>query len=246
MSEFTVNILHLYPDLLNLYGDKGNIEALRKRLIWRNIDADVKCVTSADENIDFESADIIYLGGGSDREQEIVLEKLSKYKKELKSFVEAGKTLIATCGGFEMLGETLFSNEKKVDGLGVLDINTSLSNDKSRLIGNVVIKVDFLDSYIVGFENHGGRIDIGSYPPLGKVVTGYGNNGKDVFEGVVYKNLIGTNLHGPLFPKNPKLCDYILENTLKHKYSSFEKLISLDDELENLANNYIVQAFSKK
>ena len=246
MSEFTVNILHLYPDLLNLYGDKGNIEALRKRLIWRNIDANVISVTSSDESIDFESTDIIYLGGGSDREQEIVLEKLSKYKKELKSFVESGKTLIATCGGFEMLGESLFSKEKKVDGLGVLNINTSLSKEKSRLIGNVVIKADFLDSYIVGFENHGGRIDIGSYNPLGKVVTGYGNNGKDALEGVVYKNLIGTNLHGPLFPKNPMLCDYILENTLKHKYLDFDKLISLDDELENLANNYIVQAFSKK
>ena len=246
MSEFTVNILHLYPDLLNLYGDKGNIEALRKRLIWRNINANVISVTSVDENIDFDSADIIYLGGGSDREQEIVLEKLSKYKKELKSFVEAGKTLIATCGGFEMLGESLFSKEKKVDGLGVLNINTSLSKEKSRLIGNVVIKADFLDSYIVGFENHGGRIDIGSYNPLGKVVTGYGNNGKDALEGVVYKNLIGTNLHGPLFPKNPMLCDYILENTLKHKYLDFDKLISLDDELENLAKNYIVQVFSKK
>lgn len=246
MSEFNINILHLYPDLLNLYGDKGNIEALRKRLIWRNIGADVKIIVSSDESIDFDNADIIYLGGGSDREQEIVLEKLSHYKKELKSFVEAGKTLIATCGGFEMLGETLFSNEKKVEGLCVLNINTSISKEKSRLIGNVVIKADFLDSYIVGFENHGGRIDIGNYSPLGKVITGYGNNEKDAVEGVVYKNLIGTNLHGPLFPKNPKLCDYILENTLKHKYPNFKKSIPLDDELENLANNYIVNKFSNK
>lgn len=246
MSEFSINILHLYPDMLNLYGDKGNIEALRKRLCWRGIGIDVKSVTTKSDKIDFENADIIYLGGGSDREQEIVLKKLSEYKKELKDFVESGKTLIATCGGFEMLGQYLYLNNEKVDGLGILDIETIKPEGKSRLIGNIVIKTDFIDSYIVGFENHGGRIETNGLRALGKVVSGYGNNGKSGEEGVCYKNLIGTNLHGPLFPKNPKLCDYILSSTLKHKYSDFDKLKSLDDELEDLANNYIVSTYLQK
>ena len=246
MSEFTVNILHLYPDMLNLYGDKGNIEALKKRLCWRGIDVNVTNLTSKSESIDFENADIIYLGGGSDREQEIVLKKLSAYKKELKDFVESGKTLIATCGGFEMLGQYLYLNGEKTDGLEVLDIKTSLPEGKSRLIGNVVIKTDFLESFIVGFENHGARVEINGLKALGKVIIGNGNDGKSAKEGVCYKNLIGTNLHGPLFPKNPELCDYILSSTLKHKYPEFNALESLDDELENLANNYIVSTYLQK
>lgn len=246
MSNCNVKILHLYPDMLNLYGDKGNIEALKKRLLWRGIEAEVCALTEGNENIDFENIDILYLGGGSDREQENVLSKLSEYKNEIKSFVESGKTLIATCGGFEMLGKTLYSDGRKIEGLGILNIETEVLENKQRLIGNVIARAEFMDSLVVGFENHAGRININGMTPLLKVITGNGNSDKCGEDGVIYKNLYGTNLHGPLFPKNPMLCDFILFNTLKHKYPDFNELLPLDDELECMANNYIVKVYSQK
>lgn len=246
MSGFTVNILHLYPDLLNLYGDKGNIECMRKRLLWRGIDVNVTSCTNKDDSIDFFNTDIIFVGGGSDREQEIVCTKLLNYKEELTAFVEEGKTLVAVCGGYQLLGKYYQAGDKKIEGLGILDISTEAAKGEKRLIGNIVLKSDIINAPVVGFENHGGRTEINGYTPLGKVVYGFGNNGKSGAEGVVYKNLIGTYLHGPLLPKNPELCDYILSNTLKHKYPDFKALTPLDDELENTANNYIVEVYSQK
>ena len=245
MSEYKLNILHLYPDLLNLYGDKGNIECMKRRLIWRGIDAEVSEIRMNSRDIDFENTDIIYLGGGSDREQEVVLTKLLKYKKEFSDYVESGKSLLATCGGYYMLGEYYEIDSEKTECLGILDITAKTSKKEKRLISNAILKSELTDSPIVGFENHGARCETGDYKPLGSVVTGFGNDGKSGFEGVVYKNLIGTNLHGPLLPKNPQLCDYILKNALKYKYSSFSTLVDLDDEIENLANNYIVQEYTK-
>lgn len=246
MGSYSINILHLFPDMLNLYGDNGNIECIRKRLLWRDIDVSVSRHKFKDGTIDFENADIVFLGGGSDKEQEQVRCELLKYKNELKSFVENGKTLIAVCGGFELLGQYIERNGEKTAGLGILDIYTEVSDNKSRFIGNVILKSDFLDSYITGFENHSGKVFLNGYAPLGKVIAGYGNNGEDKSEGVIYKNLFASYLHGPLFPKNPKLCDYILTNTLKHKFTDFKELSMLDDDMENLANNYIVHTFSKK
>lgn len=246
MSDYKVNILHLYPDMLNLYGDKGNIECLKKRLLWRGIEAEITVCSEKDEHIDFENTDIIYAGGGSDREQAIVCLKLMKHKAEIKSFVENGKTLLAFCGGFEMMGNSFYNGDEKVEGLGVLDIDVVSHNAKERLIGNVVLKSDFIDGYIVGFENHGGKMNIKNYKPLGKVIAGHGNDGKSGFEGVIYKNFTGTYLHGPLLPKNPALCDFILLNTLKNKYPEFDKLSPLDDAFENMANKYIVQVYSQK
>ncbi|MBQ7698876.1 MAG: glutamine amidotransferase, partial [Clostridia bacterium] len=116
---------------------------------------------------------------------------------------------------------------------------------KKRLISNIILKPDFIEGEIVGFENHGGRTDIGIHKPLGKVLYGYGNDGKSGAEGVRYKNVIATYLHGPLLPKNPKLCDYILTNAIKRKYPDFKGLTRLDDELENKGNEYIVNRFKK-
>ncbi len=246
MSNFNLKILHLFPDMLNLYGDRGNIEVLKKRAIWRGIDADVISVNINDTDICFDDFDIVFLGGGSEDEEKAVLNKLSGFKDEIKAFVENEKTLIAVCGGFEMLGRYFYSSGEKLEGLCVLDTCTEAPLKNSRFIGNAVIKADFLDGYITGFENHGGKTEIGNYPSLGKVITGFGSNGKSETEGVVYKNLFATYLHGPLLPKNPKLCDFILEKTLKHKYPGFENLSKLDDELENAANNYIVGTYSQK
>ena len=244
MSEYSLNIMHLYPDLLNLYGDKGNIEALRKRLLWRGIDVGVKNVYKEDEPL-FSETDIIFIGGGSYHEERLVLSKLVNYREELLKFVEDGGTLIATCGGFSMLGKYIKTPKETVLGLGIIDIYAETKKDDKRLIGNVILKSELFENPIVGFENHLERIFKGEYSSLGKVVLGFGNNEKAEDEGVIYKNLIGTNLHGPLLPKNPELCDFVLKKALMHKYPSFENLALLDDKVENLANNYVVQAYSR-
>ena len=234
-----LNIAHLFPDLLNLYGDKGNIAALKKRLEWRNIEVEVK-EYKIGEKIDFENTDIILLGGGSDREQLTVLEYLSACREKLVDYIENGGVLLAICGGFELFGKYSYFNNVKTDCLDVLDIYTEAA--KTRFTENVIIKTDFFERPIVGFENHSGRTYINDLLPLGTVVCGSGNNGEDKTEGVMYKNVIGTNLHGPLLPKNPHLCDYIIKKALQNKFGEIE-LKDLDDSIEIAANDYIVNRF---
>ncbi len=237
-----IKILHLFPDLLNLYGDKGNIECMRKRLMWRGIETEVVSYTS-DGGGDLSNADIVFIGGGSDREQKIVCDKLLKHKDAIKEYVENDGVLVAVCGGYQLLGKYYKMADETIEGLDILDIYTEQGKD--RLIGNIVLKSDITGNEIVGFENHGGRTYIGNHTPLGEVVTGRGNDEKSGYEGVVYKNVVATYLHGPLLPKNPKLCDYILTNALKKKYPEFEGLSPLDDELENKANQYMVNRLKK-
>lgn len=238
-----IKILHLYPDLLNLYGDKGNIECLRKRLVWRGIDAEVVSYTCEDSGFDLSDVDIVFIGGGSDREQKIVCGRLLEHKKALQDYVEDNGALVAVCGGYQLLGKYYKLEDETIEGLEILDIYTD--QGKKRLIGNIVLQSDFLDQKIVGFENHGGRTYIGNHKPLGKVLYGYGNDDNSGAEGVVYKNVVATYLHGPLFPKNPKLCDYVLTNALKRRYPDFTELAPLQDDLENTANEYIVKRFEK-
>lgn len=238
-----IKILHMYPDLLNLYGDKGNIECLRKRLMWRGIDAEVVSCTCENSGFDLSDVDIVFIGGGSDREQKIVCNRLLKHKSALKAYVENDGTLVAVCGGYQLLGKYYRLADETIKGLDILDIYTEQS--KKRLIGNIILEADFIDQKIVGFENHGGRTYIGSHKPLGRVVYGFGNDESSGAEGVVYKNVVATYLHGPLFPKNPKLCDYVLTNAIKRRYPYFESLSPLDDKLENTANDYISDRFQK-
>lgn len=232
MSGYSLNILHLYPDLLNLYGDKGNLASLTHRLTWRGMDASVT-VCNQEDTPDFSDCDIVFLGGGADKEQESVCELLADKAEALKTYVENDGVMLATCGGFEMLGT-----------LGVLDIQTETA--EKRLISDVILQSDLIDTPICGFENHSGRINIGNYTPLGKVLFGNGNNGTDGTEGLVYRNLIATYLHGPLLPKNPQLCDWLLLRALKKKYPNFEALTPLDDSMEYAANQYICRTFLKK
>lgn len=242
-----INIMHLFPDLLNLYGDKGNIECMRKRLTWRGIDCAVHPFTMEDADFDLSDIDIIFLGGGSDREQKIVCHSLLEHKKELQDFVENGGSLVAVCGGYQLLGKYYKLEDETIDGLEILDIYTE--QGKGRLIGNIVLETDLPQKpavKIVGFENHGGRTYIGKHQPLGKVLYGNGNADRSGAEGVLYKNVVATYLHGPLFPKNPALCDYVLTNALRKKYPDFRELSPLDDTLENTANEYIAERFLKK
>ena len=232
--------MHRYPDLLNLYGDRGNIECLRRRLKWRGIDAEVVPYTCDDTGFDLNGVDIVFLGGGSDREQKIVCSRLLEHKDDLTRYVEDNGSLVAVCGGYQLLGKYYKLSDETIEGLGILDIYTE--QGKGRLIGNIVLKSECVSREIVGFENHGGRTYIGHHRPLGKVLSGYGNAEGSNAEGVVYKNVVATYLHGPLLPKNPQVCDYLIGNALKRKYGKSE-LAPLDDSQELEANRYIVERF---
>ena len=232
-------IAHLYPDLLNLYGDRGNIQCMAMRSRWRGIEAEVKEYRLQD-TVDFSGTDIVLLGGGSDREQQIVCTRLQDIRKEMQAYVEDGGTVLAVCGGYQLLGHYYDTPDGRMRGLSLVDLYTEQGDP--RLISNVVLQSEELPYEIVGFENHGGRTYIGENRPFGNVVHGYGNNGTDGREGVLYKNVIGTYLHGPLLPKNPHVCDRVLQHALERKYGISE-LAPLDDTQEREANRYIVNRF---
>lgn len=238
-----LTIGHLYPDLLNLYGDRGNIQCLMKRCLWRGIEAETISF-ELDDKIEFSNLDIVLLGGGSDREQMLVCEKLKEIQKDFKAYVEQGGVVIAICGGYQLLGNYYKTEEGIIEGLSLVDMYTE--QGENRLIDNIVLQSELFDMPIVGFENHGGRTFIGENRPLGKVLYGSGNDGKSGYEGVVYKNVIGTYLHGPLLPKNPQLADELILRALRRKYGEDVTLSALDDSQEKAANDYIYNRFVKK
>lgn len=237
-SELKLTIGHLYPNLLNLYGDRGNIICLQKRLQWRGIQGEVISFVR-DSKIDFDQMDILLLGGGSDREQELACGYLRDIREDFREWVEAGGVLLAVCGGYQLLGNYYRTEKAEIEGLGILDIYTEWK--PKRLVGDIVLDSPLFTNPVVGFENHGGRTHIGGYTPFGKVRAGYGNTDERKEEGVVYRNCIATYLHGPLLPKNPEVCDYLLERALQRKYGGETALQPLQDELEYMANEYIVK-----
>lgn len=241
-----LKICHLYPDILNLYGDQGNIICMKRRLEWRNIDCSITEV-SIGENADFTDFDIFFIGGGQDFEQGILLEDLARGKAaEIKAAVADGKTFLTICGGYQMLGSYYKTWDGQMcDFIGAIDYYTVGAKD--RMIGNFMYKCGQASggSTVVGFENHSGKTFLGSgVSPLGTILSGYGNNGEDKTEGVRYNNVFGTYSHGPVLPKNPQLADFILKTALKEKYSSFD-FAELDDTFENNANEYMVRRLSK-
>ena len=245
METMELKIAHLYPDLLNLYGDRGNILCLSKRCEWRGIQTKIT-EYQLDDDLDLSDVDILFLGGGSDREQQIVTKRLLDMKSEIQAYVENGGVLTAICGGYQLIGHYYNLENEKIKGLSLVDSYTEAK--PNRLIGNIVIKstLEGQTESIVGFENHAGRTYIGDHEPLGKVVCGFGNNAEDQTEGILYHNIVGTYLHGPLFPKNPKLADFIIKRALQQKCPSGFDFPDLDDTAENTANEYIVNRFAKK
>lgn len=239
-----LTIGHLYPDLLNLYGDRGNIQCLKKRCQWRGIEAEVLAFENDDE-IDFSKLDIVLLGGGSDREQMLVCEKLKKIKDNFRAYVEDDGVVIAVCGGYQLLGNYYATKDGRIEGLGIVDMDTQQGTGY-RLIDNIVLESELFSMPVVGFENHGGRTDIKNNRPFGKVIYGSGNNGESGYEGVVYKNVIGTYIHGPLLPKNPQVADYLIERALERKYHKKIELQPLEDKEEKEANVYIYNRFKGK
>ncbi len=233
-----VRILHLYPELLNLYGDSGNILVLSQRLHWRHIQAEIVEVHVGERPF-LANVDLVFIGGGSDREQRIVCDSLHEQQKELSRFVEDGGALLAVCGGYQLLGEYYMMGDEKVAGLELVDLRTDRGSP--RLIGNVVIRSSICDEHIVGYENHGGRTTLGQdIEPLGRVVYGKGNDGKSGFEGCLYKNVVGTYIHGPLLPKNPQVADFLLSRALERHYGD-ASLEPLDDTIELTANRIMCE-----
>ncbi len=247
---FDLNICHLYPDLLNTYGDRGNILALQKRAQWHGINTTIQNVTIG-ENFDASAYDIIFLGGGQDYEQEIIQKDVLEQKAtEIKNAVSNMKVFLCICGGYQLMGKYYKTwDEKEIEFLGALDLWTV--GGKERMIGNIVFESDIISEdghplKIVGFENHSGRTYLGdSIRPLGKVLFGNGNNGTDGFEGAVYNNVYCSYSHGSLLPKNPILTDHLLSLALKQKYDDFDALGTLDDTFENEARTTVIQRILK-
>jgi CobQ-like glutamine amidotransferase family enzyme len=232
-----LKICHMYPDVLNLYGDRGNMICLRRRLEWRGIGCEIKRLPIG-ETASLADYDMVFIGGGQDFEQQVLLEDLHRGKDaEIRAAVEDGKTFLTICGGYQMLGNYYETHDGvRCDFIGAVDLYTVGSD--TRMIGNYKYRClpDSGGSVVVGFENHSGKTYLGrGVSPLGQVLSGFGNNGEDKTEGARYKNVFGTYSHGPLLPKNPELCDYIIKTALTRKYGS-EELAPLSDGAEELAH----------
>lgn len=236
-------ILSLYPELLNVYGDRGNLLSLLRRARWHGIDV---VVTEAGLGTDVDATrfDLAVLGGGQDRAQRAIAEDLRRYKgPSLAAAIEAGLPVLAVCAAYQLLGHFYRTADGyEIPGLGIFDVWTEAG--KGRLIGNIAIRAQLADRTLtlVGFENHGGRTYLGPRArPLGRVLRGHGNNGVDRTEGVIYRSAIGTYLHGSLLPKNPELADWLLQAALDRRYGGSVRLGRLDDRFEERARTVILR-----
>jgi lipid II isoglutaminyl synthase (glutamine-hydrolysing) len=230
-----LRVCALYPDLMNIYADRGNLLLLERRCRWRGIDFSLTTSSLGDE-LDPDGADLYYIGGGQDRDQRLCAFDLVDVKRDaLHTVARRNGVILAVCGGYQLLGSSYQLGDERLPGVGLVDLNT-VRGDGPRLIGNVAIEVE-LDAgrprVLAGFENHGGRTQLGEVTkPLGRVLRGHGNNGRDGFEGVRAGGVIGTYLHGPLLPKNAWLADWLIERAL----GLSEPLKPLDDQLEHAAH----------
>lgn len=230
----------LYPELMNIYGDRGNIIALSKRCNWRGIKTEILELNPGFETDQLNECDVLVMGGAQDQQQTIVNKDLQRIKKTLIDKIEDGTPGLYVCGGFQFLGKYYKEADgTKIDGLGIFDLYTeNPGKNHPRLIGNISVSME--DFTLVGFENHGGRTYLGSLiDELGTVIKGHGNNEKDNSEGARYKNSFGTYMHGPILPKNPELADLIIRIALERKYKNFE-LKELDDQLEIITKEAVL------
>jgi CobQ-like glutamine amidotransferase family enzyme len=232
MSTPTLRVCALYPDLMNIYADRGNIAVLRARCEWRGLGFEVSA-SGLGERLDPGGADLFYMGGGQDRDQAAVARDMVDTKRDALHEAAAREAVVlAVCGGYQLLGHGYQMGDEELPGVGLVDLRT-VRSDGPRLIGNCAIEADLGGGpqVIAGFENHGGRTHLGAdEQPLGRVLRGHGNNGDDGFEGVRRGNVIGTYLHGPLLPKNVWLADRLIELALG------VELAPLDDAMEQAAH----------
>jgi hypothetical protein len=228
----TLRVCALYPELMNIYADRGNLAVLRARCEWRGLGFELGGATLR-ERLNPEAHALFYMGGGQDRDQVAVAHDMVETKREaLHQAAEGGAVVLAVCGGYQLLGSAYQLGDDELPGVGLVDLRT-VREPGPRLIGNCAIEADLGrgPQVIAGFENHGGRTYLGEGErPLGRVLKGHGNNGRDGTEGVHSRNVVGTYLHGPLLPKNVWLADRLIELALD------VELEPLDDELERAAH----------
>jgi lipid II isoglutaminyl synthase (glutamine-hydrolysing) len=236
VADRTLRVCALYPELMNIYADRGNLLLLERRCGWRGIGFDV-VAASLGEGIDPDAHDLFYIGGAQDRDQALCAQDMVDTKRDaLHAAARAGKVVLAVCGGYQLLGHFYELDDERIPGVGLVDLHT-VREPGPRLTGNVAIEVRLpgLDGprVLAGFENHGGRTYLGAgEQPLGRVLKGHGNTGSSGFEGVLRDHVVGTYLHGPLLPKNAWFADWLIATALRLD----EPLAPLDDELERAAH----------
>jgi lipid II isoglutaminyl synthase (glutamine-hydrolysing) len=239
VPEATLRVLALYPELMNIYADRGNLLMLERRCTWRGLGFELSGATLGDR-LDPGAADLIYIGGGQDRDQRLCALDLAERKRDaLHEAVNRGAAVLAVCGGYQLLGRSYVLGDEVLPGAELVDLET-IRGEGSRLIGNVAIEVDLGagKQVLAGFENHGGRTHLGpGEAPLGRVLSGHGNNGADGFEGVRRGNVIGTYLHGPLLPKNAWFADWLIAAG-----TGVAELAPLEDDLEGRAHSDALRA----
>ncbi|MBQ4160152.1 MAG: glutamine amidotransferase [Clostridia bacterium] len=236
--ERKLTIYHLYPDLLDVYADRGNVAVLEKRCAWRGIETRVRTLR-AGETPDFADVDIVLLGTGSAQGQKQASGYREMLSQPLKAYVENDGVLLAIGAGYQLLGNFYETETERIDGYGVLDMDTYVS--AGRFVGHFAVEAQLDNEKVtlVGFEHHTGRTDIKDYAPLGCVLAGFGN-AEDGREGILYKNTIGTYMHGPILPKNPALADFLIQKALTKKYGD-ATLAMLDDSAAQAARNVILE-----
>jgi lipid II isoglutaminyl synthase (glutamine-hydrolysing) len=230
-----LRVCALYPDLMNIYADRGNLLLLQRRCQWRGIEFRLSR-SGLGEALDPDGADLYYIGGGQDRDQKLCAYDMVEVKRDaLHAAAARGAVILAVCGGYQLLGRSYQIDDETLPGVGLVDLQT-VRAEGPRLIGNVAIEVELergRPRVLAGFENHGGRTTLGpGADPLGRVLSGHGNNGRDGHEGVRDRNVIGTYLHGPLLPKNSWFADWLISAALGER----RPLSQLDDELEAAAH----------
>jgi CobQ-like glutamine amidotransferase family enzyme len=252
--NYQLRIAHLYPEQMNIYGDRGNILTLRQRCLWRNIAVDVMPI-GVGQHVDWDTVDIAFFGGGQDSGQTLIADDFVKRQgSALRKAIDDGLVLLAICGGYQMLGHYFLTHTgEQLPGIGALDVHTVGSTE--RLIGNTLIETSEIRRWdeghagephppvrLVGFENHSGRTFLGSgVRSMGKVLVGKGNNGEDDSAGAVYKNTYGCYMHGSLLPKNPQLADHLLGLALERRYGKAIALSALDDQFEQIAQRTMIE-----
>ena len=237
-----LTLVHLYPDLMNVYGDRGNIITLERRAAWRGVEVQVRGCTLG-ERFDPQETDLIFFGGGQDREQAVVAGDLVERKaRAIREAVGNGAALLSVCGGYQLLGKYFrTATGEEIPGIGLFDAWTVAGSQ--RCIGNIVLSCDWDPARrtLVGFENHSGKTYLGpGCGPLGQVIQGFGNNGEDGTEGAVFRAAFGCYLHGSLLPKNPWFADHLLTLALRRRVGSGAQLTKLDDRLEDMAHETVV------
>lgn len=233
MPEQVLRVCALYPDLMNIYADRGNLLLLERRCAWRGIGFEL-AGAGLGESVDPHAHDLFYIGGGQDRDQALCAEDLVATKRDaLHAAAERDAVILGVCGGYQLLGHSYEMGTGELPGVGLVDLRT-VREDGPRLIGNVAIEVETEAGprILAGFENHGGRTYLGpAERPLGRVLRGHGNTGSSGHEGVRRGTVVGTYLHGPLLPKNAWFADWLIRTALGH-----DDLAPLDDTLEDAAH----------